>query len=187
MNRPSGFTLVEVMTAMVIAVIVIGSIYASFLTTANTQSSGMVRSTMEQDAVRVLDAAADEIRNARADSVTVTIVAGFPAIRFVKVLSVKADGTNLESGQITLTCALDPKEIANGKDDNGNKLVDEWIMIRNEVGKDPAVLCRNVKNGGMLAALLTNGSVRLTLTFQGVDLKGNILERTLSTTLTPRN
>lgn len=195
---PNGFSLLEVMVAAAILTFVVALIYAALFSAGDTYANDSVHLALDERGREVLNQMVRELREAGVStfvsgSPPAAIVAGTP---YADVSFGRHSGLNLTTKQVEFghtvryRWVLDPAEIANGKDDNANGLVDEGLIEKTEtfLGK-PAVttrICRDVKNQG-LKFVLQNRSVAITLELERRDPKGTVVARKVETTAELRN
>ncbi len=122
----AGFTLLELAIAAVVFSILLAAMGRAVITGSAAFDEGSQSAVIDANAQRLLDRIADELRGAQLGSITPVPLApiGSSTITFSRGAGY-VGGAVVSGPTETIRMALDPGEKANGKDDNGNGLVDE--------------------------------------------------------------
>ncbi len=167
---PSGFTLLEVMIYLMIIGILIMPIISLVLTSSRfvqeLDSSGKI---MERNR-SVLHRVETELREA----IRTSIVISNPERRIIFRQASGYDGNAIVPGdEIAFRFRITDDEIWNGKDDNGNGIIDDGILIRrNRTTGEQLILCSGIdmQNSGFV---LNGDAVTVTLSNTGFISRGN--------------
>jgi hypothetical protein len=204
-------TLLELMIATSILTVIAGGIYALFSTGLDTYRIGMTTADVERRTVQVLESIADELANAGQEVVHPRPDHPSASSRVSLQHNVGfADGKIQWSAPTVIALRADPTDPDDGKDNNGNGLIDEKIIVRRIRAGTPTeetqVLTRWVRE--YLEGEIPNGkddngnglvdepglsfdvigqvwTVRLTL--ERHDTKGRLVTHTVQTAVKLRN
>jgi prepilin-type N-terminal cleavage/methylation domain-containing protein len=195
-----GMTLIEVILAAAVLAVLVLTVYALLHGVTHTELTGRALSTIEQNGMRVLEQVVEELRGSTLSSVAVSNSNEVYTLRFKKAIGLDTQGGYLESDTIEYTGALEAGETDDGKDNDGDGLVDEYVLVRRVKNSSGAVtetrtVCRQLRKSQLqdgtpfkgFHASRASSAVTIRLTLQAADSKNRILERTLSTSVTPRN
>lgn len=211
-RRRRGLTLVEVMIASTLTVLLLGSFLQATQSGAAAYRRGSAHGALDSRAETAMNRILSELSATSLDRIVPndpTAPFGTDTLRFDRPVAV--NGTVTTWGDLLeLRWELEPGEVDNGRDDDGDGLVDEGmaVLVRDPGGPDQirTVLARAVSEsleGETQNAADDNGNgledepglcfelldgvlvVRLTLEALGPD--GELLVRTLEAGITPRN
>ncbi|MEE8467231.1 MAG: prepilin-type N-terminal cleavage/methylation domain-containing protein [Planctomycetota bacterium] len=212
-TRQAGFTLVELVITVFIIGILSGAVTQVLLGGSGAFRMGVTVADLEARTARTLERMSREIAAADADTMNPADPAGGNWVEFTTPTGTVGK-TILWGPRLRYRVELAPLELNNGVDDNNNGLVDEGVLVRIEDFGGPnerrVVLARGVAEflegeianglddngnglddeGGLAISIQTGGTrdaLTLRLTLQGVDAFGDVLERTLETTVALRN
>jgi prepilin-type N-terminal cleavage/methylation domain-containing protein len=207
----AGFTLIEVLIAMTISAIVLGSAVTAAQRGVDAYRRSATNSALDAKVARALDRIKRELVGAGRDTLIPVPAAPFGS----QVLEFQTEaswaGAAVAWGSsVQINWEPAPGELDNGIDDNGNGLVDEGVVVRivdpGGPGEERVVLVRGVSE--LHEGELSNGidddgnglideqglsfdlngdtlNVRLSLESRGPN--GTLLVRTLETSITLRN
>ncbi len=154
--RPRGLTLVEVAVSTFVFSIAVAIALTAGVNMNRAATDGMQYSHISTIGSTVLDRLAEDIADADLNTITMPNPAGSQTVTFQRVT-----GYNQTTGSLTLSAAItylwriDPSELPNGLDDDGNGVIDEGQIVRNENGVD-VILSDHIAFNG-LTLVLTNG------------------------------
>jgi type II secretory pathway pseudopilin PulG len=211
-SRAAGFTLVETMIATTMLGLILGAIGLTVLRGKENFRQGVSVTVLEGRAQRLLDRIADELRYAGRNSLLVQPLApsGSSALEF-QVCNGYADSATLWSNRMSIARTADPRDPADGIDNDGDGVIDEGqvVLTRNlgefdEIdvvigsgvsrllqGETANVLDDNgnglIDEPGLSFLLDGTSSLRVRLTLEARDPRGLPLMRTVQTTVNMRN
>lgn len=207
----AGYTLVELSIVVVLLVIVLTAMTTIGVTSDRTYRTGATAAHLEGQVETALERVVAELQVARRSSLTPDPLpgAGSSSIEYVRPVGI-VNGIVQWSSLRRLALELEPGEVANGRDDNGNGLVDERRLVLTEDVGGPSehkyVITRWVRS--LAAGEIANGAddngnglvdepgfvverfdetlvVRLTL--EKLDGNGRLRARTAETSVRMRN
>ena len=204
-------TLIELVIAMAMLGTFLGSLVLVLDRGSDAARAGMARQSVDGLARRTLDRMAAELVGAVADTLTPSASApyGSSTLAFQRI-GAYADGALQWGELVTFALALDDGELDDGKDNNGNGLVDErkLLMTREPEGGEAltSVIAHGVRElaeGEVSNGLDDNGNglkdeaglsfehksgrVIVRLSLEQCDMDGKHLVRTLQTSVRLRN
>lgn len=203
-SRRRGVTLVEVIVASAILMGVLGMTYILLHTSTNEYANQSAHVALDDRAREVLADIARELHNAKnPPTTTLALVAGDPGYETAVPKAIDLNFTTISrfnyatrqpvyGNSIRYWWELDPAEgsTKDGKDNNGNGLVDEGVIKKSETfeGKPAvtSVICRDVAYKG-LRFQLGDHTVMITLELQRRDPKGTLITRRAEMTTDLRN
>jgi len=136
-NQRKGFALIEVAVSLAIITVIVGSLVEVNRSTMNTFAQTSAATLVHTQARRALDRVAAELENGELATLQPNpVIAGVSTdnIQFQTATGVdSATGAIVSSSTTKLAWVLEPGELNNGVDDNGNGLIDEGelVLIRN--------------------------------------------------------
>jgi prepilin-type N-terminal cleavage/methylation domain-containing protein len=145
-----GFTLLEVVVVVGVLGVVLGSVGMFQLHGNSAARSQLERSELEARTRRALDRAVDELMGAAQSRLDPDPTDSFAVanIAFQRPDSVSDQGEVVWSKRMNFVLELEPRELANGRDDDGDELVDELrlVLVRRagEPDEQRVVLCNGV-------------------------------------------
>jgi hypothetical protein len=206
-----GLTLLEVMISALVVVVIVGGAYAVLFTGADTYGTGVTIVGLQEHANRVVDEIAERL--AVSGQATLSPVPGAlspsAAVTFQECRGFTS-GAVLWAPPARISLRYSPTDPNDGKDNNGNGLVDECECVctfnLGQPDERTVVLTRWVReylegevpnsaddNGNLMTderglAITRNGDAwTIRLTLERPDAKGRILVRSVETSVTPRN
>ena len=194
-RRPRGFTLLEIMISVAVLAIMVVGIYSVLASSQSLYVTGVSRNEIQDRVRRALDAIALELRQGSSGlgaGITFATAgsAGDETVTFCMCTGYAA-GVPTWSAPITFTTITSDGEADNGLDDNGNRRIDERKIMRTQTGRPDKMIADNLKEGSLrFTRNLTMGLVdRITvsLTLEGVDSQGKIIEASGAVTVDLRN
>lgn len=197
-RKNAGLTLLEVMVASAVLTAAVSMVYLVLHRASDSYANETVHLALDERARDVLAQMAREIREAGlATFVTGTPPAGLVAGTPVSDIQFgRHSGFDLGARKVRFEnvvhyrWAIDPAELPDGKDNNGNGLVDEGILEKTETFPGRPVVrsrvCGDVTNQG-LTFVLRGRSVAITLELARKDLRGTLVRRTAETSVELRN
>lgn len=214
-NRTSGFTTVELMIAMAIFAAVFSAFALATLSASDSYKVGSARSDLESKAYRTLERITSSLDHAQRDSVNPepSPPLGSSQLDFQEPSALTGAALMWTSPVQRFAFAMDPAELDNGVDDNGNGLIDEGVVVWTEDPSGPnsrsVIICRNVREfleGEVFNGLDDNGNglrderglsfdivnglsdvVTVRLTLEDRDEEGRLLTATVETSVRIRN
>ncbi|MBI3269571.1 MAG: hypothetical protein HYZ53_11160 [Planctomycetes bacterium] len=186
-QRTGGFTLLEAVLAVFLLA---GSIAASLqvLTCAqNTLESETVAAGLDAEGLRLVEQMMHELRQAGRSTLVPASPADSRSLSFL--MNAGFDGSRIVwSRPTTYACALEDGEVENGRDDNGNGLIDEGVVVRTDGDRTPVVLGRFLETNGLAFSLEPDGgSLAISIRLARRTSKGELLRRTATVTVAFRN
>jgi hypothetical protein len=200
-------TLIELLVASGLMIIVCIAFYGTLFSTSATVRTGVPISSVEEMGRRVLDAITNDLRPANS---TVTIIptdgssappaTGTPLVPVTALITALNQGTNADGTAnytnpstvtITYTCVLESTELADGRDNDGDWLVDEGMIQRDQGGATSTIayaLAWDASQSAWVFAIgRSSGRFNVGFTLQASDGKGNIVARSFTTSVKMRN
>lgn len=148
-NGEAGLSIAETLVALSIAALVLLSAVVSLSTTGKSAEVTVASSDLNLETNRAAKAIADALRQARLQSMVPVPLApvGASAIQFDHVVAMNA--SNPVAGTVSaIRMEEDPREPQNGRDDDGDGLIDEWrvVLVTDVFGAEQrtTVLARDV-------------------------------------------
>ena len=181
--RRAGFTLVEMMVALLVAAILMGAISWVLIYSQRNQANSAAVAQMENDAHEAVGRVADELRQAGS---------GGPGWSFSATAITYNPCTGSTSGTLTwdttrslLLAAEMGETLADGVDNNGNGLRDEGMLVLSGAGIwEPWV--SDIASNGLVFSRSGN-NITISLTLQRLNPSGSPITTTASTTVSLRN
>jgi len=210
-TRSRGFTLIEMMIAVVVLTVIVGGSYAILGTGVDTYGSGVARDDLERHGNRVLARIIEEIGSTGTGIIYPTPYKPYSTevVNYQHNLGFAGDAIQW-GPPMRLELVYHPDDPDDGRDNNGNGLVDECRVLLTENPGQPnertVVLTEWVReylegeepngqddngNGfvderGLCFDLLGDvWTIRLTL--ERLDTKNRLVTHTLETSVKPRN
>lgn len=210
-HRMRGFTQIELLIAASLLTIIAGGVTMLLSTGVDSYRIDVTKGDLERNASRALERVAEEITMSGADVLSPARLSPYstPTLTLQRNEGFQ-DGAIVWGAPGTILLVADPEDPDDGKDNNGNGLVDECMLVfRQNAGESDQrdiVLCRYVReylegeepngiddneNGlkderGFCANV--DGDVwSLRLTIERRDAKGRLLTSTHETSVRPRN
>lgn len=201
-----GFAMFEIMIALVLFAILSGSALQMALSGSGAYRLGVAVADLDMRTGRAVERMVRELSAASSASLAPADPDGGDSLTFSTPAAVPVP--------VTFRVELAPLEIRNGVDDNGDGLIDEGLLVRisnlGAANEQRVVLARGVADllqgeiangaddngnglddeGGLAITVQTGAakdSITVRLTLQAVGPVGEILERTVSTTVVLRN
>jgi len=211
-NTRSGFSMVELMVAMLILAALLGAVGLTIIQGSGAYQQGVAANVVESQARRGLDRIASAFIAAKLDPATFIPIAQSPlftdSIQFEQGIGVV--GGALQTRSMRIEVQLDPGEVADGLDNDGDGVADEGRVVLRENFLQPnevnRVLCTNVRRfleGETLNGADDNGNgftdeggltfdvqgrtLNIRLSLERLDQDGNSIVRTIETTVLLRN
>ena len=207
-----GFTLIELVIATVIMSLILGTMGIVQMRARDASRAGMQREQVETTCRRALDRVTQELQGVVKSLIfpDPSTALGTSTITYQHPTGVSAAGVVSWDLPSSLSLELEPGEIDNGLDDNGNGLIDErcLVLTRNVGGPNQTttVLCSGIPElaeGEVANGLDDNGNgvvdeagfnvrkvgdlLTVRLTVQEVSPTGEIITSSLQTSLTLHN
>ena len=160
-RRDEGYTLVELSIVVALLGIVLTAMMTIGVTSDRTYRTGATAAHLEAQVETALARVVSELQVARRSSLTPDPLPGLGAssIEYVRPIGI-VNGIVQWSTTRRLALELEPGEIANGRDDNSNGLVDEKRLVLTEDVGGPSehkyVITRWVRN--LAAGEIANGA-----------------------------
>jgi prepilin-type N-terminal cleavage/methylation domain-containing protein len=157
----AGYTLVEISIVVALLAIVVSAVMSIGVSSDRTYRTGTTAAHLEAQVETALARVVAELQVARRTSLTPDPLPGVGAssIEYVRPIGI-TNGVVQWSPTRRLALELEPGEIANGIDDNGNGLVDEKRLVLTEDVGGPSehkyVITRWVRN--LAAGEIANGA-----------------------------
>lgn len=179
LHRPSqGFTLLEVMISSAIFVIVVGSVYGLLAGSSRLYATTMTLEHIQEQARRVVDEMAQELRLADQATLSITTVNGSSQIVFRQITGVTG---SVPQWSANITWNYQTSAV----DANGNRLVDEGRVVRTFNGRS-ITKCNNVLQGGLVFTR-TGDVILIRLTLIGTDAQNKVIQTFAETSVSVRN
>jgi hypothetical protein len=170
--------MIEIIIATAILVIVVTSIYGLLAGSSRFYSASVSLEHIQEQARRVVDELAQEMRLADQATLAITTVNGSNQVVFRRITGfvggVPQWGTN-----VTWNCQ------SSAVDANGNGVVDEGRVVRTFNGVS-ITKCHNVVTGG-LTFTRTGDNILIRLTLIGIDSQRKLIQTFAETSVTLRN
>jgi prepilin-type N-terminal cleavage/methylation domain-containing protein len=207
----SGFTLVETMIAMTIFAVVLGAVGLTVLSGEKNFRQGVSDAALDARASRLLSKVVAELQWAGADTLAVepTAPAGASEVEF-RVCTGFAGTSATWSGRTRVRLVPEPGETFNGLDDDGDGLTDEGqveltrdlgtadeidavlgVGVARRLAGETANAADDNGNGltdeAGLSFVMTDDTLTIRLTLEGLDPGGRLVQRTVQTAVTMRN
>lgn len=213
MKRKNGFTLMEVMIAVAIAGTLFAAVFSLLGSGTDTYELGTSMAELESEARRVVERIADEVMStgvAKLNPSPIPPLGSF-TLTFQKCTGYDlATYSTLWGTQTKIEFQYDPSDPNEGQDNNHNGVVDEGVIVCTyNVGlptQQVVDLGRNVREyleGETFNGLDDNGNglnderglsfelvgetLTIRLTLERLDPKGQVMTRTVSTSVKLRN
>jgi hypothetical protein len=206
-----GLSLIEALLAIIVLASVVAGVYSVLFRGVDIYDQGATISGLERRAQRALDQVTDELVMSGLDVMTPLAISPYPTDNITFQRNLGWSGTAVSWGPpTTFEFRQDPGDPRDGKDNNGNGLIDEGMLVRFET--TPGGETREIVLTRWVRALLEgeednnkddNGNglidepgfsmdragdvwtVRLSL--ERLDSSGRTVTRTLETAVQPRN
>jgi hypothetical protein len=208
--RAGGFSLVEVLISMAMLAGLLGTLLTVVSTGSSAARVGMARQSLEGAARRTLDRLANELVSAGLETLDPDPVTPWGSSTLTFQTIEGFDGEIVWGTPSAFGLALEEGELDNGKDDNGNGLVDEralvytrdpggaselatlWVHGVRELGEGELDNGEDDNGNGLedeegLSFVHTGGRLLIRLTLEELDTEGNSLVRTVETSVRLRN
>jgi Tfp pilus assembly protein PilW len=129
----TGVTLVEMIIGIVILTSMIGGIYALYDTGLDAYQQGMTSADIDRRTAQVLDRVALDLSKSGHDVINPIPTAPYATSKVsLQTNEGWSEGAIQWSAPTTIEFRYDPEDPNDGKDNNGNGLVDEGIIVRRE-------------------------------------------------------
>ncbi|MBI4231305.1 MAG: prepilin-type N-terminal cleavage/methylation domain-containing protein [Planctomycetes bacterium] len=184
-QRPAGFTLVEVAFGLVILSVLVVAIYEALNQGNAAFWRQSERAQMEAMAASTLNRVAEALRQASADTFTPLAPVDVDDLTY-RIPTDYVAGAMVWSGLRGVSFDNDPQDPANGLDDDGDTLIDEGRIILTDADTGEVESLPGIVEGGSLSITLADGKLTISFTMQKV-IDGTTEEVDLSTTVTLRN
>ncbi len=192
----SGFSLMEVLIASAILSILIMATIATMSIAQEMFDTGTAVADGEAIARRALDDISYELYSSSITTLSPANPNASTYIRFQKNIDFVA-GVIVWSDPIQIEWVMDPKEIDNGLDDDGDGLIDEgYIRIWEDAvptgmtpgaeDSTPITIARSIAENG-LEFDLTGTRLDVLVTSQKLDARRNVINSEATTTIALRN
>lgn len=205
--RRAGYTILEVAVSTAILASVLGSGVLALRTSQLSFEQTVARGVLNRDTSRAINRVAKSVTGCRAETLEVSADASSASFQGVTGW---VDGIATWSNDFDLRLEYEDGELDNGKDDDGDGLIDECqVLLVEDVDQDDerqVVLVKAVReflegekpdgednnDNGLedekgLCFEITNDGLLIRLTIQQIDREGYISLRTLETTVSFRN
>jgi prepilin-type N-terminal cleavage/methylation domain-containing protein len=194
MTRRAGFSLVELMVVTAILSVVVAAVTMVLISSSRGQRTGVAVSDIHADGRRILDTLSDDLRRS-------IVAAGLPeldqnangkdwTIRIAKVTGYDSLGLTFGT-PIVYTVEIAPGEADNGADDDGDGLVDERRLVREDTDAGTSVVLtdqiRGDVAGGFAIAATGARTYQITVTLETTDAARRVVRRTFQTVVLVRN
>tara|TARA_R110002072_G_scaffold101524_6_gene223540 strand:+ start:2462 stop:3133 length:672 start_codon:yes stop_codon:yes gene_type:complete len=212
-NRRSGMTLVEIMIAMGIGTVLLGSLVSVTKSSQDAYQSSLRPLELETRARRAVADIVDELKGINVLSMweeDPTSVFGVNRMKYRHVTGIDANGALVSGVENRLQWMRDPQELDDDIDNDGDGLIDEGrvVLTRDEGGPSErqVVLCHGVpelmegeldnvaddngngmvdETGFMLRR--ENALVTVWITVEGIGGDGRLVQRSVETSVRLRN
>lgn len=142
-RRTAGFTLLEMIVAIALMAILVGSVGFLMLRTQNLSSELMTQLRVNDTCVRIMSRMRRELQGVEPTTVLPLILDDSPTVQFQTVTGY--DAGVVEMGPvITIGFQLAAGEADNGTDDNGDGRADEGGIVYVVAGQPPIVLSEDI-------------------------------------------
>lgn len=214
-HKRSGFTTIELMIAMAIFGAVFSAFALATLSASDSYKVGSARSELEAKAYRTLERITSSLDHAQRTTVNPepSPPLGSSSLDFQEPSALAGSALMWTSPVQRFAFVIDPAEVDNGVDDNGNGLIDEGTVVWTEdpggANERSVIICRNVREflaGEVFNGLDDNGNglrderglsfdivnalsdvVTVRLTLENRDEEGRLLTSTVETSVRIRN
>ena len=205
-STAAGFTMLEAMISASLLVSLVLVVGLASDRASGAFDEGRFNQDLDMTAHRALDEIATSLEAARAQGLTPGSQPDFgsPTLTFQQVVGY--DGAPQLGPTQTIRFELEPDELDDGLDNNGNGLVDEgravWIEDEGNPGERTKVICRRVRrmlegeqpNGGDdngndlldepgLSFEVDTRVVTIRLSLEGLDPRGRLVTKTVETSV----
>lgn len=210
-HRMRGFTQIELIFAASLLTIITGAVTMLLSTGVDSYRIDVTKGDLERNASRALERVAEEITMSGTDVLSPSRESPYSTATFTLQQNEGWNDSAIVWGSpATIDLVADPEDPDDGKDNNGNGLVDECMLVlrlnAGEADQQDVVLCRYVReylegeeqngiddNGNGLvdergfSADVDGGVWNLRLTIERHDANGRLLTNTHETSVRPRN
>jgi len=169
----SGFTLFELMVATATMLMVLSAVATIIHQSSRLFSDQVHRYSIDEAGRHLTDRIAEQLRGAEPATFKPLALTNSPWVSFQRVVDY-ANGAPVLGPTVTLEVQLAPREIKNGKDDNGDGRIDEGFLVSTDQGAAPIRLSGNVMSVAFNP--ITNG-MAFTVTM-GVTDHGRLIQKT---------
>ncbi|MFP6584980.1 MAG: prepilin-type N-terminal cleavage/methylation domain-containing protein [Candidatus Hydrogenedentota bacterium] len=184
----SGFTVIELMVVVAILSVLSGLLITAMISANRSMRISESRILTQDNSRNAVMIIIRELRQARASSLAVSN--GGTVLQYVITKDVNGNGWPLDGSGNPEYSPL--RTLSVDTNDANNDGLTTTQLIRTEVGGTPKVLANNLPfgGGGITFTLTGNAGVMIDITAQdmtGPGDQGNVIETTLTETVTPRN
>ena len=152
-----GVTLLEVVIAASVLSIALILAFSATDTVNRATTAGVQYSGASTKALKVLDRFAEDVGDASLGTVVIDAPDGDRQVSFQRVLGYDLDADTVRFGTpITYRWEVDRGEIENDADDNGNGVVDEGRVVREQDGIS-MILARDISKDGFVVLVSGKG------------------------------
>lgn len=140
-----GFTLLEAALMVAILSVVLGGTFSVLFYSERLFADQMKQYALTQSGARIMERLTEELRSAYPPTLLPLAISDSDYVTFQRVTG-QVSGVVLLGSQTTISLEYRPSDLPNGRDDDGNGVIDDGYIVYTELGSAPVELAGNIMN-----------------------------------------